>query len=100
MAAEMSSGLLCQLQISTCGKPVSMLVTSLEARYYKKARGKTVFTCSDGTEIARLVRSAIETGTPQTIRTRALGEDDQGNQVAEFFITWSFRLRRPSDRST
>jgi hypothetical protein len=93
MAAEMSTGLLCMMHVRATGRPVSMLVASLEANFHKKAVGKTIFTCTDGDEIARVVQSATTTGAAQIFRSRALGVDEAGEAVAEFFITWSFRLR-------
>lgn len=94
MAAEMSTGLLSMLYVRASGKPVSMLVSSIEAQFHKKAKGKTVFTCSDGESIAAVVQAAVEAGTSQMFRAKATGIDEAGDCVAEFFITWSFRLRK------
>jgi hypothetical protein len=94
MAAEMSTGVLAMAQVYGRKPSVSMLVTGLEARYYKKATGVTVFTCEDGDGIRNAVETTVATGEGQTIRARSTGRDVNGETVAEFFVTWSFKSKR------
>lgn len=93
MAAEMSTGVLALANIYKRVPPVSMLVTKLEAVYFKKAVGRTYFTCEDGSAIREAIESSRQTGAAQTVRARSIGKNEAGEEVAEFFITWSFRVR-------
>lgn len=93
MAAEMSTGLLALSNIYGRQPSVSMLVTKLEANYFKKATARTTFTCSDGALIRAAVEKAIATGEGQTIRARSAGANPAGEPIAEFFVTWSFKAR-------
>src|SRR5215510_8008440 len=59
MAAEMSTGALCLVHLYKRNPPVSMLVVKVESEYFKKATGRTLFTCEDG----ELFRLAVEEST-------------------------------------
>ena len=93
MAAEMSTGLLAMSNIYKRTPPVSMLVTHLEANYHKKATGRTTFTCTDGPLIKAAIETAIATNEPQTLRARSAGANPSGDLIAEFYITWSFKVK-------
>jgi hypothetical protein len=94
MAAEMSTGLLAMTHTYKKKPQVSMLVVGLEAAYFKKATGITVFTCEDGNAFKSLVTEAIESGDAKSIRIMSTGKNEAGELVAEFFITWSFKAKR------
>ena len=91
MAAEMSTGVLAMSGVYKRNPPVSMLVTHLEANYFKKATGRTTFTCTDGAQIREAIEKAVASGEGQIIRARSAGASPTGEPVAEFFITWSFK---------
>src|SRR6186713_3334374 len=93
MAAEMSTGALAMAHSYRNDPPISMLVVRTEADYFKKATGSTRFRCTDGAAILAVIREAIATGEARTFRARSLGTNAAGEQVAEFFITWSFKVR-------
>jgi hypothetical protein len=93
MAAEMSTGVLAMAAIYKKDPPVSMLVVGMESSFHKKATGRTTFTCTDGPAIKQAIENAITTGAAQTIKARSAGTNADGGLVAEFFITWSFKLR-------
>jgi len=93
MAAEMSTGALAMAHLYKSQPPVSMLVIRTEAEYYKKATGLTRFLCTDGPAIREAIRLARTTGEAQTIRARSTGANNAGETVAEFFITWSFKVK-------
>jgi hypothetical protein len=93
MAAEMSTGLLGLMQLHKRTPAVSMLVVNLEARYFKKATGLTTFICDDGQLIQAIISEAIATGEARTIKARSVGTNKEGEAVAEFFITWSFKAK-------
>ena len=97
MAAEMSTGVLALAHLHKRKPAVSMLVVSLEASYFKKAVGRTTFTCEDGTQIKATIEKAIETGEGQVWKAKSVGKNEQGEIVAEFYITWSFKAKtKPS----
>ncbi|HEY6503416.1 MAG TPA: DUF4442 domain-containing protein [Chitinophagaceae bacterium] len=93
MAAEMSTGALSMAHIYKRKPSVSMLLVKLEAEYYKKATGRTTFTCEDGELIQQAIEDSIATGEGRSVRARSTGINEQGETVAQFFITWSFKAR-------
>jgi len=94
MAAEMSTGVLAMAHIQGRKPPVSMLVVGLEANFFKKATGRTTFVCTDGAIIQAAVEQAAATGEAATVRACSIGNNEAGEVVAEFFITWSFKSRK------
>ena len=94
MAAEMSTGLLAMMNTYKSNPAISMLVTGLEAAYFKKATGITTFTCEEGLAIVNTIEEAIATGNGKTIKIKSTGKNDKGELVAEFFITWSFKAKK------
>jgi hypothetical protein len=94
MAAEMSTGTLAMAHLYKRKPPVSMLVVGLKADYYKKATGKTFFTCEQGKLFQQKIEEAVKTGEPQTVEAKSTGRNKDGEMVAEFFITWSFKKKQ------
>ena len=92
MAAEMSTGILAMANTYKSNPRVSMLVVNMEATFTKKATGPIRFTCEDGKSIHEAVARAKATAEAQTVKTRSLGTNKTGETVAEFFITWSFKV--------
>jgi acyl-coenzyme A thioesterase PaaI-like protein len=93
MAAEMSTGTLGLMQLHKRKPAVSMLVVKLEADYYKKAVGRTTFTCADGEKLQQAVDESIATGESRTVVAKSTGTNDKGELIAEFFVTWSFKAK-------
>src|SRR5207253_10683267 len=59
MAAELSTGVLSMMHIYKKKPPISMLVTKMEANYFKKATGKTIFVCEEGKEVCNTVEGML-----------------------------------------
>ena len=93
MAAEVSTGILCMGAIYKRIPAVSMLVVKNEGNFYKKATGKISFTCADGNAIRQAVKEAVATGEGRTVRCLSTGKNEQGEIVAEFYFTWSFKAK-------
>jgi hypothetical protein len=93
MAAEMSTGILAMAGVYKSNPRVSMLVTGMEAQFTKKATGRIRFTCNDGPAIREAVNQSKTTGEGQTIKTHSIGTNEAKEIVAEFFITWSFKVK-------
>ena len=96
MAAEMSTGSLAMMHVSKRNPPVSMLVIKLEAVYFKKATGLTIFTCNKGKELKDTIDRAIATGEGQSFSALSEGVNDMGEKIADFYITWSFKKKNSS----
>ena len=98
MAAEMSTGSLSMMYVYRRKPPVSMLVVKVESEYFKKATGKTTFTCEDGEIIAKAIEESIVTGESRMVRAKSSGKNKDGETVAEFYITWSFKVKSTSNK--
>ncbi|KVL22095.1 DUF4442 domain-containing protein [Burkholderia cepacia] len=94
MAAEFSTGALCISKIRASKRRIAVLVVNLEARFTKKAVGKIIFSCDQGVDVDAIIENAINTREPQVLRMRSVGIDGQGDQVAEFVFTWSFKANK------
>jgi Domain of unknown function (DUF4442) len=94
MAAEMSTGILAMAHVYKSNPAVSMLVLDIKGNFIKKAVGKTVFTCNDGAAIKQIIEAAIATGEGKTITTQSTGVNEQGEVVAVFEVTWSFKAKQ------
>ena len=94
MAAEMSTGLLGLGHTYRLDRPVSMLVTGLDAVFSKKANERIYFTCIDGHAIQQLIQQAIATGEGQTFAATSIGTTKSGEEVSRFTIEWSFKVKK------
>ncbi|MEO7522684.1 MAG: DUF4442 domain-containing protein, partial [Ferruginibacter sp.] len=93
MAAEMSTGVLAMAFTFEQKPSVSMLVIKTEAIYMKKATGITTFTCEDGRMLKQTIHEAMASGKGTSFAARSVGRDNDGQTVAEFNITWSFKVK-------
>ncbi|MFB6457425.1 DUF4442 domain-containing protein [Chitinophaga sp. Hz27] len=93
MAAELSTGLPAMMYTKSTKARISMLVTSMQADYMKKAVGKTYFTCADIPAMKAAMEKAIRDKEPTSITVRSEGKNKDGILVASFAITWSFKSK-------
>ncbi len=93
MAAEMSTGVLALGHLYKKNPPVSMLVTGMQASFYKKATEHTFFTCTEGYRIKEAIEAAISSGEGQTIEVKSVGKNKAGETISEFVIAWSFKKK-------
>jgi hypothetical protein len=93
MAAEMSTGLLCLMHLHKRQPAVSMLVVKIEGNFMKKATGMTIFTCEDGVAIKKTIEEAISSNEGKSIISTSQGRNAAGELVAEFAVTWSFKVK-------
>ncbi len=94
MAAEMSTGALAMAHLHKRKPVVSMLVIKVESEYFKKATGRTTFVCEDGDAILQEIEESIATGEGRIVRSKSIGANENGEPVAEFYITWSFKAKK------
>lgn len=71
-----------------------MLVVKVESDYYKKAAGRTSFICEDGPLFKTAIEEAIQQGEGKTVRAKSVGTNKDGEVVATFYITWSFKAKK------
>ena len=93
MAAEMSTGALAMAHIYKRVPSVSMLITDMNAAYYKKATNITSFVCKDGIALRDAIEEAIAVNGTNSITIKSSGTNEAGEVVAEFSFTWSFKVR-------
>lgn len=94
MAAEGASGILAVLHTVGRNPSVAMLVAGCTARFRKKAVGLTTFHCEDGDKIREGIEKAIATGEGVEVDCVSRGYDSEGQLIAEFTFTWSFKQRQ------
>ncbi len=94
MAAEMSTGALAMAHVYKINPPVSMLVVKVESEYFKKATGRTSFVCEDGELFQKAIEETITTGEARVVKAKSIGKNNEGEIVAEFYITWSFKVKK------
>ncbi len=93
MAAEMSTGALAMVHLYKIYPPVSMLVIKVESEYFKKATDKSSFICEDGSLFRKEIEETIATGEARMVRAKSVGYNKAGERVAEFYITWSLKVK-------
>jgi hypothetical protein len=93
MAAELSTGVLGMMHVYKRMPAVSMLITNMEATYFKKSTGKTFFICEQGKQIRDIVEQSIITGQPHSIIVKSTGTNKNGELIATFLFTWSFKVK-------
>lgn len=94
MAAELSTGILIFAQTYRRKPEVSMLITNMEAEFYKKATGRIIFECSDGNKVIQTIEQAIANNNSATIDCTSLGKNEEGLVVAKFIFTWSIKVHQ------
>ncbi|MBS1761077.1 MAG: DUF4442 domain-containing protein [Bacteroidetes bacterium] len=94
MAAEMSTGSLAMAHLYKSNPAVSMLVVKVESEYFKKATARTYFECVDGKLFENAIQETMNTGEARIVTAQSIGTDNEGNKIAEFYITWSFKAKK------
>ncbi|QQX75846.1 MULTISPECIES: DUF4442 domain-containing protein [Aequorivita] len=93
MAAELSTGAMIMAKIKESNKKISMLVANNSATFTKKARGRILFTCTDGVMINEAINKTIATGKGQTIWMKSVGKDMAGDVVSTFEFEWTLKVK-------
>ncbi len=93
MAAELSTGAIAMMAARSAPVSVALLIVDLKASFGKKATGLTTFRCTEGAKLFAAVEETVATGEPVTARVETVGYGPEGQEVARFFFTWSFKKR-------
>ena len=64
-----------------------------EIEFLKKATGEILFSCQQGQEIKETILKCINSQSSQTITTTSIGINENKEEVAKFYITWSFKSK-------
>ena len=91
MAAELSIGALLLNIIAAKDVKMSTLVVNNSAEYYKKAKGKILFNCTQYEKIATTVDEAIHSNEPKLVEVSVSGINEDGVEVSSFKFTWSIK---------
>ena len=94
MAAELPTGILVMKAIAASQQKFSMLVTHQEAKFFKKATGRLLFSCTGGNEIREAIRTSIKTGEGQVVVLTCEGKNTDGVVVSRFKFHWSLRVKK------
>jgi hypothetical protein len=94
MAAEFSTGIICMAYINNSPKKMSILVLENRAKFQKKAVGKLFFNCNDGDKIRQAINESLITGEGRTVEALSIGTDETGDQIGEFYFTWTFKPKK------
>ncbi len=93
MAAELTTAIICLQALQKFEADISMLVVELEANFTKKAVGTITFSCRNHHNLDEIFSNCITEKTSQSLSFKSIGMDQDGETVAEFTITWSFKPR-------
>jgi uncharacterized protein DUF4442 len=93
MAAEMSTGAPALWFIEQSGEKVSSLVTGISAKFTKKATSEARFVFQGGAAMRAAIDEAVRTGVPVVFTAKSVGTQQDGTQVAEFAVEWSFKKK-------
>lgn len=93
MAAEFSGGMMLAHLIESSEISISYLVIESKSTFHKKATGKIVFTCDQGSIIHHEIQQAIHSNSPRVFELLSIGTDESNDVVAEFTFTWSIKVR-------
>lgn len=94
MAAELSTAAHAILAITGTDADIAMIIVDVRAEFVKKAQSKITFTCQDYTSFSAAISKLSQADDITTVTARTVGRDADGDEVATFHFTWSFRRRR------
>lgn len=90
--AELASGILCMLHLSG-NTTISMLVTGFKADFIKKANQTVTMKCPEGKKISDTIQKLKNSGDVGSVTVAVTGCHPDGEIIATFEITWSFKKR-------
>ncbi|MDR0230140.1 MAG: DUF4442 domain-containing protein [Flavobacteriaceae bacterium] len=94
MAAELSTGALVMKKISDSGRKISMLVATNNSTFTKKATGRILFECKDGSKLDEAIAETIKTGEGVTVWMQSVGTNEKGEQVSVMNFEWTLKLKK------
>ena len=92
MAAELSTGALVYAYAS--GSDVKFILVGMEAKFFKKTKGKSYYFCDTGLEVLRSIELLVNTNDPSVVMLPVTAKDQTGQVLASFTFQW--QLRKPN----
>lgn len=93
MAAELSTAAPVFMALKGIDENIAFIVVGLKAEFVKKAQSKVTFSCLDYEEIYTAISKLNQHDDTATITAKSIGKDANGDEVAIFYFTWSFKIR-------
>ncbi len=93
MAAELATGVLLMSKIRSSKSSISMLLVETSASFHKKATGKIMFSCKDGSRIDSLIDKAMKTNEGVSDWFQTDGYNQEGQIVSSFKFKWSIKVK-------
>ena len=93
MAAELSTAAPVMLATKATDANIALIIVELKVEFVKKAQSKITFTCMDYENIYNAVTQLKQCDDTAVVTAKTTGRDIDGNEVATFYFTWSFRRR-------
>lgn len=93
MAAELATGVLLMSKIRSSKSSISMLLVETSASFHKKATGKIIFCCKDGSRIDSLIDKAMKTNEGVSDWFQTDGYNQEGQIVSSFKFKWSIKVK-------
>ena len=93
MAAELSTGAPALLALKGTDADVVLIIVDLKAKFVKKAMTKITFVCEDYQLFHQAISQLKQVGDMAEVTATTVGRNIEGDEVARFEFTWSFKLR-------
>lgn len=94
MAAELSTGIPCMSTLYKAPQKRSMLLTAVSGGFFKKAKERITFTCTDQAIIYAAAERAIASGEWEEAILETIGRNQLEEEVARFQFTWSIKVKQ------
>ena len=91
MAAELSTGALVYAYAS--GGDVRFILVGMEAKFFKKAKGKSYYFCDTGLDVLRAIQELKKSDESSLVILPVIAKDQTGEPLASFSFQW--QLRKP-----
>ena len=91
MAAELSTGALVYAYAS--GTDVKFILVGMEAKFFKKTKGKSYYFCDTGLDVSRSIELLVNTNDTSIVMLPVTAKDEAGQVLATFTFQW--QLRKP-----
>ena len=93
MASELATGMLKINVKESLGYDISMLVTANSSKFYKKARGKIIFSCDEMDKVKEVFSNLNSKNQTDFLKLKSKGYDSEGDLVSEFTYEWSLKRK-------
>jgi len=93
MAAELSTGAPALLALKSADADIAIIIVGLKSEFVKKATTKITFTCLDYPLFIQAISRLEQSGDTEVVTAKTIGRDVDGDEVARFEFSWSFKRR-------